>query len=375
MEKDSVDNLVKSIRYINEMQENCDYDEEKVKKQLNNLNLIFKDVTRQSLFSPNESFDEIHSENLKFLLIPFYQGELIFLLQDREKREKNLKLVLQFYEEFFKILKNYEFIDKEQIDLYNSMYLEALSASSKGKENADQVDKLIEQEKKKETPKRHDLEMMSKDRETKIKEYKQKKELLERIKFAEKRNEDDTRDYWVDYLNMSWKKMLENLRSFKMEFESIAFFENMKKNGKYNDFSKPNTSKQNKKLESLKITPENMKTLNSENKLLNNVMFGDDKCGPCTNINNVIENKLNFKDTVFRNRNPTTMTLDEFADKQIEYMAQGKEMEEQSKIRQQKEEDLSDADEEVDDRRKQEKRAWDDWRDLNQKGGGNKGGK
>ena len=79
---------------------------------------------------------------------------------------------------------------------------------------------------------------MTKSRDEKIKEYKLKKALIDAIKIAEKRNEDNSREYWVNYLSLSWKKVIENLRTIKMEFESLSFIKNMKDSGKYNDFHK-----------------------------------------------------------------------------------------------------------------------------------------
>lgn len=373
MEKDLFQKTTNCYRKVLEMQDNLVTDKDQIIKQFDILADVMKEVASNCFFSPNETFEEILTENLRFLLTPFYQGELFMLLQ--ENRDKNFKLVLQFYDEFFKILKNYKFVSKEEIDLYNFLYLEAISAETKGKENSDNYEKLLDSERKKETKKIPDLTGISQDREAKIKEYKYKKSLLESIKLAEKRGEDESREYWTNYISLSWKKMLDNLRAIKMEFETLAFLGRMKESGKYNDFSKPQVNQVDKKMEMLKITPDNINKLNPDNKLLNSVIMGNPDCGDCTDINKLIDNKINTKEQVFRNPNPTTMTLDEFADKQIIMMQEQKIAEEQSKVRQKAEEDFSDNDEEIDDRRKKEKRAWDDWKDLNEKGAGNKMGK
>ncbi len=63
------------------------------------------------------------------------------------------------------------------------------------------------------------------------------------------------------------------------------------------------------------------------------------------------------------------MTLDEFAEKEKGRMAEAKQMEEEAKKNQPN--DDSD-DEEVADRKTYEARVWDDWKDLNEKGAGNK---
>ncbi len=67
------------------------------------------------------------------------------------------------------------------------------------------------------------------------------------------------------------------------------------------------------------------------------------------------------------------MTLDELADKEIFFMNQQKEMEEEAK-RQAANEPDSDDDEEFANEKRARERDWDDWKDLNQKGAGNKKG-
>lgn len=360
--------LHKTIKRINQMTDNLESDKEKIKEQLDILIKIFQDVVNNSIFSPNESFEEILTENLRYLLVPFYQGEVLLLLQ--ENREKNLSIVVRFYEEFFKVLQDYKFLDKTSVEQYNTLFNEIVEAENKGKENSNNYEKISQKQEKLSRP---DMSKMTIEREAKIQEYKYKKSLLDKIALAEKKNEDYSRDFWIDYLNLSWKKMIENMKAIKMELESMSFLKNMKKEGKYQDFSAP--VKQTGKMEVMKITPDNIKNLDPQNKLMQNLMFGNSNCNDCTNVENIIDNKLNYKDKVFRNPNPTTMTMDEFAELQMKTMEENQVKEQISSVKKAEEDELSDADEEVDARRKKEKRDWDDWKDLNEKGMGNKGGK
>lgn len=54
--------------------DNCD--EEHYSQAITLLDAITKAVNAQSLFSPNEDLAEIKTENLKYLLIPFYLGNI-----------------------------------------------------------------------------------------------------------------------------------------------------------------------------------------------------------------------------------------------------------------------------------------------------------
>lgn len=362
-------NLINCYKKVNLYIENLENDKKLILEQFDILNEIMKEITRNNMFSGNEEFKEIPFENLKYLMIPFYQAELLILLQN-ENREKNLKLSLQFYNEYYKILKTYKYLDKKEEDKFKYLYEECLFAESKGKENSNNFEKLLEEEKN--NKKKINLEVHSKSREEKIEEYKYKKLLLDKLKALEKKQEENTQDYWVILIELNWKKTLENLNVLKSEFDCLSFLSGIKKNGKLDDFQKNDNS--NKKFEYLKITPDTIKTLDPNNKIMQNVVLGDSNCGDCTDLNQIVDGRLNYKQNIFKNGNPTTMTLDEFADKQIVLMEEGKRMEEHAKLKKIEEENLSDEDELVDEKRKKEKRAWDDWKDLNEKGGGNKMG-
>jgi immunoglobulin-binding protein 1 len=80
----------------------------------------------------------------------------------------------------------------------------------------------------------------------------------------------------------------------------------------------------------------------------------------------------NIKQKVFNNANPTTMTMDEFAEMQQKRMKE--EEEKHKEFEKNKSDDDSDK-EEVDDKKKKKAREWDDWKDENPKGSGNRMGK
>jgi hypothetical protein len=88
-----------------------------------------------------------------------------------------------------------------------------------------------------------------------------------------------------------------------------------------------------------------------------------------TDLNSIVENFTNVRDKVFRPSNMPTMTLDEFANKE---MALAKEQEEQQKQFQMEKPDSDSEDESVADRKTLEARSWDDWKDDHPKGSGNR---
>jgi immunoglobulin-binding protein 1 len=89
-------------------------------------------------------------------------------------------------------------------------------------------------------------------------------------------------------------------------------------------------------------------------------------------FNQTIESHLNIKENIFMTNNLPVMTLDEFAEKEMARMDEQKRQEEEAK---KMKEDSDSDNEEVADRKKYKARDWDDWKDLNDKGSGNKKGR
>jgi hypothetical protein len=91
----------------------------------------------------------------------------------------------------------------------------------------------------------------------------------------------------------------------------------------------------------------------------------------CTSLNNKIQKGLNIREQVFRNPNMPTLTLDEFADRE---MARMKEDEEKQKEYQLNKSDSDSENDDVSNKKTYKAREWDDWKDENPKGSGNKMG-
>ena len=92
------------------------YDQEELKNMLNLCSIIMKEVHSNGLFSTNEDFNEVKTEDIKYLLTPYYQSEI--LQKFMENRDSKLDLSLKFYDEFFKVLDNYGYFHKDKKKLY-----------------------------------------------------------------------------------------------------------------------------------------------------------------------------------------------------------------------------------------------------------------
>ena len=363
----SLSQRLETVRRKIEDYEQKSYDkkfEEDWKKLLNELNDIKLKIYKEKIFSDNEEFKDIKTEDIKFMLVAFYQSELIqkFMVN----RKNILEFALKFYDEFYKLLQSYEYLSKEQVNKYKKL-------THKDEDEGENKKKTQQQT----------FEEMSQSRTEKIEMYKYKKNLSEKIKKIEKEDIDkidENREYWISYLNISILKMFESIPMINMEIDALNHMEKMKKEPQ----PVPPKNPEHKKIETLTIkSPEDLLNLDPNNKLVKNLNFVtsfEPNKFQFFNLGNGLQTldeqilaqlPQNIREKVFRNRNPTEMTVEEFGE------MQKKRMEEEEKKHKEHEKNKSDSDsdkEEVDDKKKKKAREWDDWKDDHPKGSGNRNG-
>lgn len=91
--------------------ENCE--EAHFMETLEGLNTLVERIQGESVFSANESLSEIHTENLKLLMIPYYQANVLMRLM--EDRDANVRKGHTYYLEYLKLMNHYDLLDKAQI--------------------------------------------------------------------------------------------------------------------------------------------------------------------------------------------------------------------------------------------------------------------
>ncbi len=163
MESDLSTRLERLRRRVENLEDEYDKQED-WKELLNSLNEVKIKAYAAGVFSENEEFKEIKTEDLKFLFISFYQAEVIQKFSDN--REGILSIALQFYREFYNILEKYEYLNKERKDYYKKISGEK-----------DKDDEEEEGERKRPT-----MDELSKERDEKIMAFKYKKAISEKLK-------------------------------------------------------------------------------------------------------------------------------------------------------------------------------------------------
>lgn len=176
---------------------------------------LFEDATRLvslvGMFSSNESFEEIPTENLRYLLLPFYLGQMTQRLCNVD-REQVVEVAEVYFKDFLSRCENYRLYEKADTDSDASRELSTLFPQAQSAQL-------------------QELNRMGRERNEKIRKYQEKKELENTIeqlrKLLEQQGEavdDETkRDFYLKLLKSSIATAQEELESIAREREVLAF--------------------------------------------------------------------------------------------------------------------------------------------------------
>ncbi|OAY75404.1 PP2A regulatory subunit TAP46 isoform X1 [Ananas comosus] len=116
MEEWSLPALFEEARRIHSVASDSSVDQETLRKGIEALQRCDEMVSKLGLFSLNETKDDVTTANLKYLLVPFYLGELIEKLA-QEDRISILKLSQNKLKEFISICEALELIPEEELEI------------------------------------------------------------------------------------------------------------------------------------------------------------------------------------------------------------------------------------------------------------------
>ena len=71
------------------------------------------------MFSPNENIKEVSTENLKLMMAPYYQADLLFRIM--HNRFERVKMAHIFYLEYLRLMNHYDLLEKEQHKVWKLM--------------------------------------------------------------------------------------------------------------------------------------------------------------------------------------------------------------------------------------------------------------
>ncbi|KAF2121560.1 TAP42-like protein [Lophiotrema nucula] len=295
-----------------------------------------------SLFSPNETLDDVSSSDLQYMAINFQLAELgQKITGDISSRKQNLLQARTYYERFLKLLDSYDMLSKSDSRLFETYTEDKANFSTAPKDAALR-------------------------RDAKISRFKQEKELKQKLQYLranpklEEQDEQAVRDLHLTNLAFMVHQTFAALESMAQELHILSLAPaappqqqgGLAPDGREKDRNQDGYSERlDGQLAGLRMSGP---ILDSSGKPLR----------PFT----LLDTRQNLKKNVFRpDHNLPTMTIDEYLEEEKRRGGMIEGGGEQSGIRPEvDEDDLEKADEET-----LKARAWDEFKEDNPKGSGN----
>ncbi|KAJ0989388.1 hypothetical protein J5N97_007744 [Dioscorea zingiberensis] len=242
MEEMSLPAIFEQARKIHSMASDSTIDQETLRKGIEALRLCDDRVSKLGLFSSNESKDDVSTANLKYLLVPCYLGELLEkAVQD--ERLQVLKKSQDQLKEFISICEALELVPEEEMQ-YSA------------REAADTL--AVQREKKIARFKRH------RAAEAKLQEIKERKERRDRslraaalstpVEAGEEDMQDDDgeeeREAWLTTISLAVCKALDLLDMLKIEEQMLHAVKERQSQEGEGEFSREILDERTKRAES-----------------------------------------------------------------------------------------------------------------------------
>lgn len=90
-------------------EEFVDCSDENFIKTFDDLQDIVNSLTREGVFSPNEQFKELDTNNLPLLLCPYYMAKVAGRIM--ENRLNRIQVSQRFFFEYLRMMKHYELLE------------------------------------------------------------------------------------------------------------------------------------------------------------------------------------------------------------------------------------------------------------------------
>lgn len=89
-------------------------------RTLEGLHILVTKIQRGSVFSANETVDEISTENLKMLMVPYLEAEVLFRIMT--DRGEHVRKAHTYYLEYLKLMNHYNLLEKPlQVKAWKAM--------------------------------------------------------------------------------------------------------------------------------------------------------------------------------------------------------------------------------------------------------------
>ncbi|PIN27122.1 Protein phosphatase 2A-associated protein [Handroanthus impetiginosus] len=392
MEEMSLPVLFEQSRKIHQTASDSSVDQDIVRKGCELLKKCEEMIGKLGLFSPNETKEDISTTNLKYLLVPYYLAELTEKISE-EDRIQILKASQAKLKEFISFCEAMELVPAEELES---------STQLMGNTFADRRAKKIARFKR------------QKAAESKLLEIKERKERRGRstrasalstpVDAGEEDMEDDDgeeeREAWLTTISLVLCKAFDLLEMLKKEEEMLIAIKERQSQEGNNEISKSTLDERTQKAEAWHRDAAMKAYYTKPATPITCATFAQDVIEGRANVSQLHEHKhkpMIFGPASLVGRNPTserermaaqvfqphyrlpTMSIEEAGLKEMEIMNKWQEntakfIEEanSSWYKDKRTSRPGEEDDEDDDAAQDRARAWDDWKDDNPRGAGNK---
>jgi immunoglobulin-binding protein 1 len=308
--------LTRLQQLILQLEEGLSY--ENVAEAVSLANSLKKWVAQEALFSRNEELEDVPTEHLPYLALPYYHGVALMNDQDMTSRLEALKFAETAFEEYLDNLK-----------VYRALSEDVAKAAQSSRD-----------------PSRDEL----------IARMRRKKELLVGLETLRKRQDtDSSREIYVVQLDLYAQTTLDHLKSIRRELPFLELRAKGTKIEEPTEAQRPPTV----------VRVDVRATQESNAHLLPGVI---------SSTQDLLELRSRMEAKVFTpGHTLPTMTIEEFGELEYRKMQAAEAQKRQAEAEQPPAVD-SDDEEEVEHKRR-EAASWDDWKDAHEKGAGNRMGR
>lgn len=199
-----------------------------IKKCIKILEDATKLVSIADMFSTNELFDEIPTEQIKYLLLPVLLGTLVTKLCDRDNRMHNVEVSEIYFFDFLERIKSYGITDLEIPKRKNE------DTTDEAGESSQQISTVTPKNEKINTAM---IESMVNTRKNKLLKYKEEKELKEKLIVLETNmdnlniDDESKRNYFTTMIKLYAMQSVDEINSSSQEKEILKHMAKIKKDG------------------------------------------------------------------------------------------------------------------------------------------------
>ena len=160
------------------------------------------------MFSANETVEEIQTENLKMLMVPYLEAEVLFrVMTDRGEQVRKAHV---YYLEYLKLMNHYQLLEKPlQVKAWKAMLAKQRERTNPGAA----IDDDDEEESKQGAQQEHPMIALARqmeDRDTKIANFKLKKQLEANLdRMRDYQDEEMKRQFFMTQIKLSIMKTFE----------------------------------------------------------------------------------------------------------------------------------------------------------------------